>query len=68
MDALEREGELTQIRSTLRLIRLSGESIRELESLANNNDVSLSILIREAIETRLIQTPKYQQGEQYASG
>jgi len=67
MDELEREGELTQIRSTLRLIRLSGDSIRELESLANTNDVSLSILIRETLETRLLQTTKYTQGEYYAS-
>lgn len=68
MDDAERQKELSHMRKTLRMINLSGDSIRELEALAYSDGSSLLTLVRSTLEDRLIETPKYEQGEYYASG
>jgi len=67
MDDAERQKELSHMRKTLRMINLSGDSIRELEALAYSDGSSLLTLVRSTLEDRLIETPKYEQGEYYAS-
>jgi hypothetical protein len=52
-----------QLKKTLRMIQLSSESIEELEALSINDNISLSWLVKTALENHLSQTTKY-----YAQG
>ena len=54
-----------QLKKTLRMIQLSSESIEELEALSINDNISLSWLVKTALENHLSQTTKYYtQGEE----